>query len=413
MEVINPAQVFTPRRSDVNSDMYVHRFDHEKKLSRWLDSSMHGFIFGESGNGKTWLYKNVFNEREVEFVVANCAVASNKKSIRKEVYSVCVPRKHAVKTSYKETKNAGINALALKAGVNHEATYQVLEDDLLLVAFESLSSKANGKLSIIVLDNVETIFDNDELMNELADIIILLDDERYSKHNIKFLLVGVPCGVVEYFSKSKNRSSVSNRISELPAVNGFSLAETTKIISKGFNDILNYGFSSQVITGLAGNVFDITLGVPQRVHEYCLSLCYALEDSEGYPNKKALDTAGKEWLDQGLRESYSVIDQHFSNSRQIRRKQVLFIIGWMRVYQFTTSEVGRELRSTFPEDSIESDSGVGAILSSLTKGESPILKKNNINNSYSFCDPRHIMCLRLILKKTDIGDVEKVNFAVG
>ena len=49
-------------------------------------------------------------------------------------------------------------------------------------------------------------------MDELANIILLLDDERYSIYKVYFLLVGTPNGVLQYFRKTKNTESVSNRI---------------------------------------------------------------------------------------------------------------------------------------------------------------------------------------------------------
>lgn len=212
-----PAQVFTPRRSEVNQDMYIHRGRHEKILLRWLEGSMHGFIFGESGNGKTWLYKNVFTEQRVNYRVANCTLSESKGSLRNEIYSVCMPENTVLKVGYNEKKDAGLDAVFASASISHEGKYEILQQDRLLAAFKKLSEESKGwGESVIILDNVETIFSNEKLMDELADIIILLDDERYSKYNVKFLLVGVPCGVIEYFSKSKNRSSVGNRITELP-----------------------------------------------------------------------------------------------------------------------------------------------------------------------------------------------------
>jgi len=41
-------------------------------------------------------------------------------------------------------------------------------------------------------------------MDELADIIILLDDTRFAKLKVKILIVGTPTGVLDYFSKTKN-----------------------------------------------------------------------------------------------------------------------------------------------------------------------------------------------------------------
>lgn len=409
-----PNEVFTPRQAEVNMDMYVHRPDHEKKLRRWLDEAMHGFIFGESGSGKTWLYKSFFALHRVNYKVANCALASSKGSLRNEIFSACCPDLKSIKTGYTESKDASINLMGvLNGGLGHEGVYELIQDDLLITSFQKLQQESIGwGRSVIVLDNVEAIFSNETIMDELAEIIILLDDERYSRFDVKFLIVGVPCGVIEYFSKSKNRSSVSNRITELPAVFGFTLEETKQVVRKGFNELLGAKFGDLTIKGLAGRVHDITLGVPQRVHEYCLSLAYECEeDNYTSISKSMLNNANIDWLTKGLRESYSVIEQHFSGGKgQIRRKQVLYIIGQYKGHQFSTSEIGLMLKSEFPSEAPESDSGVGSILSSLAKGNSPILVRNEINGSYTFRDPRHIMCLRIILSKTHDNSIAKLPF---
>lgn len=406
------SDIFTPRQSEVNNDMYIHRSRNEKSIVRWLKESMHGFIFGESGNGKTWLYKKVFDENQVNYVIANCTLASSKGSLRNEIFSSCMPDHTSIKTSYSETKEAGLDAVVASAGISHEANYELLPEDKLLTSFKQLSKKSSSdKPSVIVLDNVETIYNNSSLMDELADIIILLDDSRYAKYNVRFLIVGVPCGVIEYFSKSKNRSSVGNRISELPSVSGFTLKETQEIVNKGFNLHLNCELSPKVTEGIAGRVHDITLGVPQRVHEYCLSLYYALEDNDWAIGANAFNNADIGWLQKGLRESYAGIEQHFSGSDgQVRRRQVLYAIGRCHAHQFSTSEIGASIRKLFPSAEITADSGVGSILSSLTKGDSPLLSKNKFTGTYSVVDPRTIMCLRVVLERLENEQVIKKGF---
>ncbi|WP_299880009.1 hypothetical protein [uncultured Cocleimonas sp.] len=82
-------EVFTPRNSNVNTNMYIPRAVLEQTLYRSVSGSMHSFLFGASGNGKSWLYKKVLSEKKLNYVVANCANASRKKSITKEIVSVC------------------------------------------------------------------------------------------------------------------------------------------------------------------------------------------------------------------------------------------------------------------------------------------------------------------------------------
>jgi hypothetical protein len=398
-----PTEVFTPRQAEVNNDIYIHRAKHEKSLIRWLDNTMHGFIFGESGNGKTWLYKKVFSEHRINYKIANCTLAASKGSLRAEIFSACMPENTPIKMSYSETKEAGIEAVFASAGVAHEGTYEITQEDKLLTSFKAISKTSNyDKPSVIVLDNIETIINNPAIMDELADMIILLDDERYAKYKVKFLIVGVPIGVIEYFSRSKNRSSVSNRITELPSVSGFTQNETIEIVKKGFNELLKLDLSNLVIEGIGRRVYNRTLGVPQRVHEYCLALYYALEDNDWNPNQTSFEEADINWLEQGLRESYAAIEKHLTGAEgQNRKRQVLFTIGLFQSHQFTTTDIGETLRRTFTSEQITSDSGIGQILSGLTKGESPIIKQNKITKAYSVTDPRHIMCLRAMLRKND------------
>lgn len=51
------ADVFTPRNPEVNESMYIHRQQHERSFLRALDDGRHLVLLGESGNGKTWLYR--------------------------------------------------------------------------------------------------------------------------------------------------------------------------------------------------------------------------------------------------------------------------------------------------------------------------------------------------------------------
>jgi hypothetical protein len=50
-------EVFTPRKTEVNENMYVVRGELEAALKNRLNGSQHIVIHGESGCGKSWLYK--------------------------------------------------------------------------------------------------------------------------------------------------------------------------------------------------------------------------------------------------------------------------------------------------------------------------------------------------------------------
>ena len=400
-------EVFTPRNPTVNIGMYIERPDMEKMLYRSVMGSMHSFLFGESGNGKSWMYKNVFTKKSVHHVVANCANASRKKSLTDEIYSVCV--EHCpVKTGFTETKTAGISYVG-KAELSHKGEYVIQPQDKLLTAFESLYENSSEGKSVIVLDNVETIFSDEKLMGELSDIIILLDDARYAAFNVKFLIVGIQSEVIQYFSSSKNPSSVGNRIDEIQRITGLNYQQVQELIERGFKKYLLVELTEAQLKRLSLHIFNITLGVPQRIHEYCECLAYAIEDNDWVYSPSLLDNADHSWLLKGLRESYTIIEKHLNSEETTdgRRNQVIYALGKLAVHQIETNKVGDIVVSEFSKNFLESYSGIGIVLANLSKGENPILKKITNSNSYVMTDPRHLMCIRVMLYKDP--ETEKIS----
>ena len=403
--------VFTPRHSTVNSSMYIERKRPETALIRSIKGSMHSFLFGESGNGKSWLYKKVFTEQKVVYVVANCANASIKNSVIEEIYSVCQEAGKSIKTGYTETKKAEL----LGSGLSHEADYEIIQEDKLLNSFKKLYQKSNKQKSVIVLDNVETIFDNEKLMGELSDIIILLDDARYAQYNVKFLLVGVPHEVMQYFSSAKNASSVANRIEELNRVTGLDYPQVRLFVRKGFEEFLDVSLTKEQAKVLSRHIFDITLGVPQRIHEYCISLAYAIEDHGWIYEESLMNIADHRWLMKGLRGCYNIIDSHLNSDETSdgRRNQVIYSLAGITTHQLDTNGVGAVISKEFPNTAPESKSGIGQVLANLSKGKNPILKRISNSGGYVVTDPRHLMCIKVMLYKNESTEqVRKKRFSV-
>ncbi|MBJ6136690.1 AAA family ATPase [Marinobacter litoralis] len=399
-------EVFTPRQTDVNTSMYVDRPQHEKVLARSLKRNSHTLIFGDSGNGKSWLYKKVLKDNKIPFVVANCANASRLQSITQEICNSIVEPGTVTKLGFSEEKAAEVNAYFAKGGLKHNGSYTLAQEEPLLRAFRLFSESVSGK-KIVVLDNLESIFQNKKLMDELADIVILLDDERYSESNINILIVGVPNGVLQYFNETKNAESVSNRIQEIEKVSGLDSGQVSEIIKKGF-DQLHINLTGQSLIDLSNHVWHVTLGIAQRVHEYCECLAYEIEDNDWKYDKKLLKDADVAWLKQGLRQSYQAIESNL-NSRETavaRKNQVIFCIAKIRSHQFDSNDIGAMIEKEFPGTIPETNMGIGAILSELAKGELPLLNRNNKMNTYSVKDPRYLMCIRVALYKD--REAEKV-----
>lgn len=412
-------EVFTPKSSAINPKMYVARPQLESKLKRAIERDFHTLIYGESGNGKSWLYKKVLTEEGVPYKIVNLGTAARNGSISQEIFNVISPLDFYEKTGYSETKQTGISAglnLGVKVevggNINHVGQYSIRSNDILLKAFNLFNEAYKDQRKFIILDNLEAIFNNENLMDELANIILLLDDERYSIYKVYFLLVGTPNGVLQYFRKTKNTESVSNRIKEMDEVGGLSIEQVQSIIENGLN-LLGFIISEEELDFLIKHVFNVTLGIAQRVQEYGEQLAYAIEDNNNMYDRGLIKIADYEWLKDGLKECYQQIENNLNsiNTEIARKNQVIYCIAKIEAHQFNSNDITSLIKEKFPETIPETNMGIGNILSELSKGDSPLIIKNNKVNSYSIKDPKYLMCIRIMLRKSYDGKkVEKLNF---
>lgn len=392
------SEVFTPRSSTVNLDIYVPRVAMEIALARSIQGSLHTVLYGESGNGKSWLYKKVFQQHGYHYKVANCANASRLGSVSREICSALKSKKNKNNTS----------TLISDAYVPTETNDS--SEDPLLQSLTSFRKNIGAGDGIIVLENLEAIFDDDNLMNELANVLLLLDDPIYGALKIKFLLVGVPNGILEYFAKTKNIESVANRLQELPKVGGLNHAMVETLVENGFNKLLKLGMTKENIALISGHIHHRTLGVAQRAQEYCELLAFNLEDAKNIFNEKILGKTDRDWLSIGLRQAYTVIESHLNSNRTAvaRRNQVIYCIGQMNGHQLDSVSVTEKIKTEFPSTTKESNMGVGNILGELSTSEMPLLRNNPKTKDFRIIDPRYAMCIRAMLFKNQVTSaVEK------
>ena len=294
-------EVFTPRRTDVNRDIYVDRPELEKELYRALGGSLHTIIFGESGSGKSWLYKKILADMKARTATANCANALRFGSLTDEIHHVVISEKPKRLSGVEEGMDASVKAVFAEGGLKSTRKYEVAEPDPLLDCFRGLREKAGDRVAVLIIDNLELVFGSEPLMQELASIITLLDDTRYSEYNVKLLIVGVPSGVKEYLSKM--HASVANRIAEISEVSSLSKEEVGKLVEKGFVDLLKVDIAAEVLRLWQEHIFLVTMGFAQHVQEYCEQLGYIVEDSGWKASLEHLKLADAAWLKKGLSQA--------------------------------------------------------------------------------------------------------------
>src|SRR5258708_1651341 len=280
----------------------------------------------------------------------------------------------------------------------------------LLAAFAKIHEQAHEQPAVLILDNLEQIFSSAKLMDELGNIIKILDDDRYARYKIKILIVGVPAGVTEYFSKLKNLHTVANRLQEISEVGSLSDGQVKALVTKGLLDQLHIQIDDFDFENWQDHIYAVTLGVAQRVHEYCEQLAYVAEEADWKGALRQIDQADVNWLRIGLKESYGVVEA-LMNERETkagRRNQVLYAVGRINTKTFTPTRVEEILRNHFPKSTERVTLAVAQILAELAERTNSILRRTPKGDAFQFTDPRFAMAIRVMLKKSDDERVLKV-----
>ncbi len=404
-EKLKPEQVFTPRAAEVNPDMYIPRPGLEKALQNALRGSMHILIHGESGSGKSWLYKQNFSNLGVSFLVANLANASRLGSISAELRNL-IDREGAVqKTGFEEEKSAEVDAVFASSGLSHTGQYEIGQMEPFEACLARLRKKAGDKPTVLVFDNLEAAF-TDSLLKELADLIILCDDERYAKYKTKILIVGVPSNVKEYYYKTPHHATVANRLYELPEVSRLSKDECNLLVEKGFIKKLKYDVFD--LKKLSDHVAWVTDCVPQMIHEYCLEMAFGCEEKRTVAMGE-LSSADQTWISKSLYHAYAVAEEHMNerDTKAGRRNQTLYALSMIETEQFKAPEVEAVLRREFPASTAGTVLNLAQMLSQLASSERPIVRRSPKGDAYTFADPRYRMVLRGMLRKGNDERIEK------
>lgn len=397
----NVSEVFTPRRAKVNPAMYIERPHHERDLKRAIAGSLHAILTGESGSGKSWLYKHVAETEGWKTFHANASNAARYQSITNVVELAIREYDERKVTEFSQELGADAKVFGFGGSGKAGRKYEVRQRELLLEGFKSARDKAGERPAIVVIDNLEAIFSKESLMEELGNIILLLDDPDYAKHNIKILIVGVPSEVIEYYERIPNLEPVSNRLTELPPVSSLNWGQIEDLIKRGFVGHLKVPLVLMQIREISLHVEEVTLGIAQRLHEYCEILGHNIEDSEWKYDSSLLEISDRKFLSSSLKKSYTVVNgcMNERKTKTGRRNQVLFALGKFKSSDFDVGRVEAMVRTEFPLSTSNTALAVGQMMAELSEGAAPLLRRSPKGNIYRFSDPRHLMCIRIMLRK--------------
>lgn len=272
--------------------MYINRGQVEKDLARSTNDTLHIIIFGNSGCGKSWLYKKVFKEKGIFYVPVNLAGASSQSSVAKELASTVSRR-----TGMGRVKTATSRGFSWLVSYmqTRELTTELDGHDAFLNALQHCRKCARRKPAFLVFENLELIFEQRELLRELGNIIALLDDDQFSKFDVRIAIVGTPGNIRNYFRTIPRLETIANRLIELEEISRLTDEDVKRFIERGFRTLLKYHDEDNALGLLVQRAAHVTRGNAQRLHEFCKEV--ALQgQADRVLSRERIEKGQREWL---------------------------------------------------------------------------------------------------------------------
>lgn len=394
-----PEEVFTPRSHDLNQKTYAERPALEKRLRRALTGHKYIIIYGESGNGKTWLYKRVFQSEKIAFEVLNLAKMHNEGSLNAVLFGKAGELGVDIACGQKKEFDVGIRPGGMGGGYKDTLEYKSMPLSALELLAQQMHLKSSEKMSVLVLDNFEQIVDNDDFVRQIASLIISADDEFVARNKVKIMIVGTPTNIRDLISKVSHANTISNRVVEIPEVARLELGEARHIMSQGFETHL------QLTCLIDKNILYKTIAyktdrIAQHVQELCLKIAQNAIDNKGTITDKIVTDSEREWIEETLSADLAVVESHMNAQRTTvgRKNQVIYCLGGLEDEDFNHHDVEKELRKTFPVDSAI-NLNIPQILAGFAQAETPLIRKAGIRGAgYRFCSPKMKMVIRTRLR---------------
>lgn len=405
---IDPTTVFTPRGKEVNDDMYVVRAHHEDVFVKAIRKHKNIVVHGESGTGKTWLYRKVFKDQDVYYEVLNSATINGSPSIGAALDQLIARMQPEELTGFTEKKHVEANAVFAKGGADHTNEFAYRVGDSYLTLIKMIRKKAKNRKAFLVIENLEHIVGNKDLVKQLTSLILYLDDEIYASNNVRLLLVGASNDLRDFISEADASQTIINRLQEIPELGSLPKNKVINLADKGFFDILKYniydgeeGFNKDYFLD---KISWFSINIPQYVHDICLEIALEAENNDFIINKEVYDNSIRSWVQGALVSENTRLEKNVNSkeTRHGRRNQVIYTAGIIQDYEFSNNEVEASLRENFPDSTKDKTLNVSSNLIELSSGTHPLFTKTPKGSSYRFIDPKVKIVIRwMVIKGQD------------
>jgi hypothetical protein len=275
----------------------------EKELKRQLTQYRYVFLTGESGSGKTWLTNHCFPN-----IIASDYINLSDVSLKGGLVEYMENSMPELPTEKNSATNLEGSIGFAGGSFNSNETYKVNTD----VLWEFIKIRENR---VIILDNFESILNNQRVIDEISCLITLADDPLMETYNPRFIIIGTLGDIGNFFQTLPNYQTISNRTSYVK-IPGFNDTECLNYVSRGFREI---GFTSTDINELSQFIYNITNGMPQAVTELCYYIAIKHFDenvNEVIPGGSLVNAANRKWVQKRMYSEHLVIKKYYYDNKE-------------------------------------------------------------------------------------------------
>jgi hypothetical protein len=388
--------------------MYVTRPRLEERLSEALKSTKYIVIHGESGNGKTWLYRKVCKGQRVYAETLNLGAAAARGSLSAAFEEKLGEFGEGAQDTTSTRAGAGLKVSGIGVDGDKITTSKLAQKSSFAALLAAVRRRAGSRKAVLVLDNFEQIVDQPSILRELASVILSADDEYISKMGVKLLLVGVPGDIKSLISNVSNASTIANRLTEIPEVERMTQPEAVDLMKRGLETEI--GLKLEIDSdAFYKDMCWKSDRIAQHIHEISLKIANEAVRTNGRIDAGVVERADKNWLEESLSSDWAIIEASMNarETRAGRKNQVIYALGRCDKEDFKYTDIEKLGRSEFPKNTKEVTLNVNQAMTSLEQAENAIVRRTTKGDAYRFVSPKLRMAIRAGLRKTKQETVEK------
>lgn len=400
----SPEDVFTPRSAHVNSAMYINRPKHEAALRRAIRTGYNIVIFGDSGCGKSWLYKKIFNDDDVYFSVLDFRDCKAEDDIDLEILDVLSDYIEWESFERSEKKSFDFKPHRMGVGAEGEDKSKKLESSAYFKLLNAIRTEAKNRKAFLVFENLEYALDKPDVVERIRSMLLGLDDVRAGAFNVQICLVGVPSEIKDILSDGNRFQTISNRVYEIPEVGILERKSVDLLATRGLEQELEFTFESKSFC--LSKIAFVTYQTPQYVHDVCLHVAFRAEDSLNTINPDTIDDAVEDWIMSKSGQSLEFIRSlvlYDQTQRQAKAK-IIYAISRLNKHYFSSRDVNEVLRQQFPKSLGKRNIQTLRYLRSMSGGNDKLLKCDTERLLFRVSTPYLRSSLRICLKKDGLDE---------